>query len=426
MNVAGFRYPRAMTAVKTNALISLIPLALIASASAQTDTFLTRDTLTGDWCGIRNTLQERGIVMEFSTTGYYDGNFSGGTSYDDFEFGGRADAFLHLNTGKLGLWDGGGFHVHAESRFGDSADRPGARSGGFWPVNTGTVLPLGDPGDIAASSIYFTQSFDSGTSLMLGKINAVDLLAADPFFGGWARDRFTNIAFVAPPSGVVPPTIMGGILSQKLDAYSLTLMVFDPDDRTNDYWVDELFENGVNISLSGGWSGKFLERSSSLGITATYSTKEGANLSEVLLPPDLKTGAKKGTYNIALSGSHLLYELNDQPGKGFGIYGKAAIADGNPNPVQSSFVGGFAGHGIVPNRPLDHFGIGYYFYNWSDDLQSATAGAFPIDDEHGVEIYYNLAVTPWFRVSADLQWIHPAKGVFDDAWLGGLRANIMF
>lgn len=118
--------------------------------------------------------------------------------------------------------------------------------------------------------------------------------------------------------------------------------------------------------------------------------------------------------------------LHLDTGKGFGIYGRAAIADGNPNPVQSSFVVGFAGHGIVPSRPLDHFGIGYYFYNWSDDLRSATAGAFPIDDEHGVEIYYNLAVTPWFHISADLRWIHPAKGIYDDAWLGGLRANIMF
>lgn len=409
--------------VRFLSIASCLPL---SSAEALENTFWSRDTLTGDWSGVRDTLKDRGIAAEFSATGYYDGTFSGGTADGDFLSGGRADAFLHLNTGKLGLWDGGGFHVHAESRFGDSTDRPSARSGGFWPVNTGTVLPLGDPGDIAASSIYFSQSFDTGTSLMLGKINAVDLLAVDPFFGGWARDRFTNIAFVAPPSGVVPPTIMGGILSQKVDAYSLTLMVFDPDDRTNDYRVDELFENGVNISLAGGWSGKFLERSSSLGITATYSTKEGADLSEILLPPDLKTGGKEGSYNIALSGSHLLYELSDQPGKGFGIYGKAAIADGNPNPIQSSFVGGFAGNGIVPGRPLDHFGVGYYFYDWSNDLQSATAGAFPIHDEHGVELFYNLAVTPWFRISADLQWVHPAKGIFDDAWLGGLRANILF
>jgi porin len=161
-------------------------------------------------------------------------------------------------------------------------------------------------------------------------------------------------------------------------------------------------------------------------------------LAEILLPGDLKTTDKKGSYNVALSFSHLLYELPAKPGKGFGIYGKGAIADGNPNPIQASFVGGFAGHGVVPGRPGDVFGVGYYYYNFSDDLQQALA---PIDrlakftslvprvefgDEQGVEAYYNFAVTPWFHVTADLQWIAPARGALSEAWVGGLRANITF
>jgi porin len=385
-----------------------------------------RETLTGDWFGARDSLAEHGLTTELSTTGYYAGVLSGGGRNDEGDFGGRADAFLHLNTDKAGWWQGGGFHLHAESRFGEAADRTAPRSGGLWPPNTGVALPLGDPDRLVASSIYYTHAFTPESVMMIGKINAVDLLASDPFFGGWARDRFENIAFVAPPSGVVPPTIMGAIFNQKLDAITITAMVFDPNDRTNDYWVDELFEDGVNLSLGGTWKGKLLDRASSIGLTATYSTKEGADLSEILLPPDVKGGGKEGSFNIALSGSHLLYELPDQKGKGFGIYGKAAIADGNPNPIQSSFVGGFAGYGMVPGRPDDHFGIGYYFYDWSNDLQSATAGAFTIRDEHGVELFYNLAITPWCRVSADLQWINPANATFSDAWIGGLRATLFF
>jgi porin len=72
------------------------------------------------------------------------------------------------------------------------------------------------------------------------------------------------------------------------------------------------------------------------------------------------------------------------------------------------------------------FGIGYYFYNLSKDLQAATGPVFPLHDEQGVEMYYNLAVTPWFRVTADLQWIDPANGNIEDAWVGGLRANVTF
>jgi porin len=121
-----------------------------------------------------------------------------------------------------------------------------------------------------------------------------------------------------------------------------------------------------------------------LNITGTNSTKEGVDISEVLLPTGLKTGNKQGSYYVAIGHSHLLYELPDDPGKGIGVYAKAAIADGNPNPTQSSFVGGFAGHGVLPARPDDVFGIGYYFYNLSDDLQDATAPIFPFDDESGI------------------------------------------
>ncbi len=390
------------------------------------DSLWTRDTLTGEWGGLRTRLVENGLVTEFSFAGYFADVLRGGGRRDDLDFGGRADAFFHLNTGKAGLWEGGGFHVHVESRFGEAADRPLPRSGGLWPVNTGAALPLGDSDDIVASSIYYTHLLGKETVLMLGKINAVDLLASDPFFGGWARDRFEHIAFVAPPSGVVPPTIMGGVLVHKMDPISLTFMVFDPNDRTDDYWVDGLFDDGFNISLGATWAGGIAGRSSSIGLTGTYSTKDGADLSELLLPASLKTSDKDGSFNIALSFSHLILEGQGSPGKGLGIYGKAAIADGNPNPIEASFSGGIAAHGIVPGRPDDVFGIGYYYYDLSDDLEDSLDLILDVDHEQGVELFYNLAITPWLRVTADLQWIDPANGDFNHAVIGSLRTTIFF
>jgi porin len=383
-------------------------------------------TLTGDWGGLRTDLAAKGISVDLSYTEYYTGLLDGGVADDAFDFGGRTDTLIHADFGKLGLWEGGGFHTHLESRFGEAAERRFPRSGGVWPPNTGVVLPLGGSERLVASSLFFTQKLGDDTTLMLGKINAVDLLAGDPFFGGWARDRFTNVAFVAPPSGVVPPTIMGAVLSHRIDAWSFTFMGFDPEDRTNDYWPDDLFDSGVNLSLGATWTGEIAGRTSSLGITGTYSTKVGADLSDLLLPPDVQGGTEEGSYNVALSGSHLLYELADSPGKGLGVYVKAATADGNPNPIQSSVIGGFAGYGVIPNRPDDVVGIGYYHYQWSDDLKSGVAPALSVADETGIEFFYNLAVTPWFRLTADLQWIDPANARFSDAWVGGLRASVQF
>jgi porin len=398
-----------------------LPLATTAGLAAESQDFMTRDTLTGDWFGARDTLARHGVVIDLSWTEFYQGTQSG-DGYDDFEFGGRADALIHFDTGKLGLWEGGGFHTHIESRFGDA---PGSRGGALWPVNTGLVLPVGEYESVVASSLYFSQKAGD-FSMMLGKINAVDLVANDPFYGGWGNTRFMNVAFVAPPSGLLPPVIMGGVFNYRLKPFSFTFMAYDPDDQTSEYGVDQLFDDGVVLALSGTWSGEWAGRATSFTLGGKYDTGDGADLSEVLLPPDLKSGTKDGAFSVSLDFSHLIYESPEQEGEGLGIYLKTAIADGNPNVIQGSVGTGLAGHGIVPGRPLDVFGLGYFYYDFSDDLQDATSPLVEFDDEQGVELFYNFAVTPWFRISADLQWINPATGANDDALVGALRTQIVF
>lgn len=382
---------------------------------------LSRDALTGDWGGTRESLAQHGLTTELSWTEYYQGLLDGDGN-DDFEFGGRLDAMFHLNTTKLGLWDGGGFHAHVESRFGDA---PASRGGALWPVNTGMTLPIGEYETVVASSLYFSQSLGD-FSLMLGKINAVDLIASDPFYGGWGATRFMNIAFVAPPSGLLPPVIMGAVLNYRMKPFSFTFMAYDADDQTSEYEVDQLFHDGMVLALSATWAGDLAGRPTTFSLGGKFDTGEGTNLSEVLLPPNLKSGTKDGAFSISADFSHLIYESPDQEGKGLGIYLKAAIADGNPNPIQGSVVAGVAGHGIIPGRPLDVFGLGYYYYDFSNDLQDATAPLIEFQDEQGLEMFYSLAVTPWFRLTADLQWINPANGSNQNALAGALRTHIIF
>ena len=384
--------------------------------------FMQRDTLTGNWGGFRDQLAEKGVRLDLEVTEYYQGMFLGDGN-DDFEFGGRDDALVSFDTKKIGIWDGGGLHIHLTYR---SGDLPAFRGGSLWPVNTGSILPLHEKDSLAASSLYLSQRFGDSASVLLGKVNAVDLLAADPFFGGWGNHRFMNLAFVAPPSGVVPPVIMGAVANYRAAPYILTFMVFDPADRTGDYWPDDLFTDGVNLSFGATRELEFFGRRASISFTGTYSTEDQANLSEIVLPPELRTGVKYGAYNFSLKISHLLIESPISPGEGLGIYARAAMADGNPNPIETSFTGGLAGYRLVPGRLDDVFGIGYFYYDFSEDLKSAVQPLLNFDHEQGFEIFYNLAVTPWFRVAADLQWISPASSDNDDVWVGGLRLNIRF
>jgi porin len=109
-----------------------------------------------------------------------------------------------------------------------------------------------------------------------------------------------------------------------------------------------------------------------------------------------------------------------------GFYGKLAATRGNPNPVGWSFVGGITGEGMFRNRPYDGFGIGFYTYTWSSDLEQTIDPLIPLDGEKGLEVYYNFAVTPWFILTADLQWIDPGKANFANETVAGLRAKFSF
>ena len=404
-------------------------LGVPAQALAQTPTegasppsAWTRDTLGGDWGGLRSALGQQGLRFDLWATGFYQ-DLLQGAGNDDGGFSGRADLMINGDTGKLGLWQGGGFHVHATYRGGDL---PGFRGGALFPVHTSGLLPLDSKDELIATSLYLSQRFGDTSRVMLGKINAIDLLASRPFFGGWGTDRFWNLAFVAPPSGVVPPVIMGGVLTHSFAPYALTAMVFDPSDQTTNYSFNRLFDDGVNVSLGLSWSGELAQRKSGAGITATYSTAEGSDWSQIGLPPGSQTTPKKGSYNVAVELSHLLVQSAGVPGNGLGLYAKAAIADGNPNPFKRSFVGGVAGLAIVPRRPLDYFGVGYFFYDLSNELQDAVAPVGSLKDEQGIEAYNTFVPAPWLRLSANLQWVNPANGANPPVWLGGVRMRVEF
>ena len=389
--------------------------------AAQTPALFPRE-LTGNWGGLRAQLLQRGVSLGLESTHFYQGSVSGDRN-QDFDWGGRVDVFLNLDAAKLGLWEGGGIRTHGELKYGQLLAN---RGGAFLPGNTGMMLPVADLEEFVFSSIYLTQQFGDKATLMLGKINAVDLLAGDAFLGGWGNTRFMNLAFAAPLTGITPPVLMGAILSVRTDPFTFTFMVYDTEDRTLDYLPGDLFGNGVTSQLGVKWNGSMLERRTSMGLSGTYSTKEGVNLSEVLLPSDLQTTTQKGSFNVALDASHYVYEESGGAGRGVGLFFKGAIADGNPNPVQRSVVMGILANGMVPGREKDTVGLGYYFYEFSDDLQSAVAPLIKIDDEEGFEIFYRMEVTPWCSVSADLQIVNPATATRDSFVALGLRINIRF
>jgi len=405
---------------------TLTTSAKISEATTQADAasdFLTRPYLTGDWTGVRSQLAGQGVSFDLRYTSFYQGLSSGnGASVSDFEYGGKVDAFINFDSGKMGLWEGGGFRSHLEYRLGNA---PANLGGAIFAVNSALYWPLDTPRDLVATSLYFTQKLGDWGSAEVGKFNPVDLLAADPFYGGWGIDRFMNLILVAPPSGLVPVVFMGAVGMIRTDPISWAIMVFDPQDRTNDYFPGNLFKTGVNTSVTGAYTTSLAGRKTTFAVTGIYSTAEGGDFSDIF-PPGFDTSAKKGSYNVSFEFKHNLQESGEQATSSWGFYFKAAVADGNPNYVQSSVIAGIGGRALFFGRPQDAFGLGLFRYNLSDVLENSLEPFTQFRDEAGVDVFYSYAATPWLFIGADIQYIVPATGGDKNALVPALRLQIRF
>ena len=71
-------------------------------------------------------------------------------------------------------------------------------------------------------------------------------------------------------------------------------------------------------------------------------------------------------------------------------------------------------------------GLGYFYNGLSGPLQNSAAPIVPLQDVHGREVYYNIAVTPWFHLTLDLQAIQPDVQARDTALVLGLRGKLDF
>ena len=400
--------------------VFLLSAWLTPSAFAQEDSIWTRSQLTGDWWGARSFLVDHGVSFDLEYTSSFQGLLSGSRA-KDAGYGGKVDAFFNLDSGKMGLWEGGGLRTHIEYRHGDARPNVGNT---LFATNTAQLFPVGEPEEIVATSIFFTQRIGDRVNVLLGKFNPIDLFAADPFFGGWGTRRFMNLVFVGPPSGLVPPVFMGGVANIRAKWLSWTVMVFDPNDRTTDYFPGDLFEDGVNVSTSAAHASELAGRRTTYTATVNFSTAESVDFAT--LPPGIETTNKTGAFNVAFQISHNLQESTEQPEANWGFYLKAAIADGNPNYVKASLIAGIGGRALFWGRPQDSFGLGGFYYNLSDAISESLDPFADFGDEAAVEVFYSWSVTPWFYVSGDIQFVRPARRGGDPGLVAALRANIRF
>jgi porin len=372
----------------------------------------TRPTLSGDWGGARRRLAERGVTFDLSLTQVGQAVVDGGkdTGWED---GGRGDLVASLDTEKLGLWPGGLFTVEVEGNFGADVN---ARTGALMEVNSNQLYPIADLDGVGVPAVMLTHHFSRKLGVIVGKVQTGS--DANEFAAGKGDVQFLNIAFSFNAAALLTMPYsalgVGVILSPTGDDELAKLQLFavDADGKGNSAGFDTAFDGATTYHAEGRVRTLLFGLTGHQLIGGTYSTKSFTALDQNvrLVVEDRSLRKKDGSWCLYYNFDQYLYETEDASGHGLGVFGRFGMSDGNPNPVKYFYSAGIGGRGIVPGRPLDSFGIGYYYVSVGDP---SFAGPFAtrsfLGDEQGAEAYYSFAITPWLKLSPDIQLVRPAQ-----------------
>jgi porin len=389
--------------------------------------------LTGDWWGLREDLRDNGLTLDISATTYYLGIASGGLE-ETFRFGGRNDYLLNVDGQKAGLWEGLSINLHGETVYGDSVN---LLTGAVVPANIGRSLPVVDRDLTALTAFRFTQALSENLLLYAGKINTIDNLQ-QPFIPGRGLDAgFMNGAFVFNPvlGRTIPYStfgVGGAILAGGQPVFTLT--VYDTMDRSTMSVFHDLFENGAIIYPTVTLPTKFFGLPGHQTVWGAYSSGRYGILNREALtlfpPPGLQglplTTLVRGSWWVVYRFDQALWVDPTDPRRSWGVFGDAGISDGRPNPIHWAAIVGVGGSSPIRCRKLDTFGIACFYMGLSDSFRNDVGPIVPVRDERGVELFYNVGVTPWCHVTADLQVITPILERAETSLVLGLRMKLDF
>ena len=202
------------TAIVVFSLFHLATFAVTAgageapSATPYSGDIWNRSTLTGDWGGLRNQLAEKGVTLDLSVTQIGQGVVGGGKS-GVWQYGGRGDIIMNIDSQKLGLWPGAFLNLEAE---GNWASAVNGNTGALMPVNSSQTVPQpGENFDLVA--LNFSQFLSPYFGLTIGKYATVTATSGDmnDFAHGKGDTQFMNMAFNFNPiiAFTVPYSTLG-------------------------------------------------------------------------------------------------------------------------------------------------------------------------------------------------------------------------
>jgi porin len=416
---------------------------------------------------LRDELGKEGVVFDVDLLVTPMDVLSGGRSTGGDTWG-NVDYTLNVDTQKLGLWPGGFFNVSVDTGFGSSLfDHAGATV----PVNTAVLLPQPNDQTTALMNATFMQFLSEKFGLVVGKFNTF-ALGEQEFYGNYST-QFLNAAFAFPMTLDQAPfsAFGGGVIALPTEDITLSILALGSNGTATNNNVGDAFSNGAYVLGTGAVTIKPFGLLGHQNFGFSWSNQErfsleqdpsnialillqnrfprladpGPILEQILarffpglLVPTVPANRESSTWSVNYAFDQYLWQPKGDAKHGVGVFFGVGASDGNPNPIKYAFTAGVGGKG-VPGRTDDSYGLGFARTQFSSafiPLLRERLG-LGLDHEDSFEAYYNLALTGWLSVTADLQVVDPGlkKALsssgpslmnVDTATIAGIRFRIRF
>ncbi|MGD9784231.1 MAG: carbohydrate porin [Hyphomicrobiaceae bacterium] len=415
-------------------LFGLVLLATSGSAPVAAEgSILERSRLTGDWGGVRTSLEDRGISVKATWTYFLESVVTGDNPTGPLS-GGHVDAVLTFDGTRANFIKGFAIDVALEGHYGRTIN---SHAGTVIPPNF--AMSVIEAGDSVWGMTRFraTQQLGNGVSVYVGKFTPLYGFQNE-FMDGRGLTKFEHTAFVAKPAvaGSIAYTAwMAGINWNIIPSSGprdrgtwLKYLVQDSNLTATRWGLDTLFDNGVNMLAEVDFPTNFFGLPGNHVINVTWSSRKRTSLDineAVILPGGgIAPGVLDRTWSLFYSFDQYLYVDPIDPKRGWGLFGKVEFSDANPNPVALALAFGLGGTGPFDSRPSDKWGIGGFVVDLSGTLENSLAGIVDLTGERGYEAFYSFALTPSTSLSIDGQVLRPADKARDWQSVLGLRLNV--
>lgn len=420
------------------------------------------DNATGDWFGVRTTLQDKGIDITGGYTAEVWGNTTGGLKQGTV-YTGLLDFGATVDLEKLVGWQGAS--VSTTWLWLSGRDASEDLVGNFL-----TISNIAGFNTLRMMELWFQQNlFDDKLSIRIGQLTADSEFVISDYGSlfingtfGWPAFMYTNIPNGGPgyPMGTLGVRVavtpwdwltfqsavfQGNVFEQNVNRHGFK---WDLSANQGYTWLNELqvrWNHAEDTTALPGQA-KFGAWFDTADFADPYYDESGTPLADEdssgnprshpwnygfywILDQMLYREPSESITSLSKDGkSKAVVEKPSQQGLGF--FGRIAFEPEDRNFLGFYFDTGLTYTGLIPTRDEDQIGIGFGYAQLTNGARNTLKdeGSVATGAEMVLEVTYQAVITPWFTVQPDIQYIINPGGTQDlnNAFLIGGRASITF